>query len=72
MCGMSNRCECETLYREAMKRNWVESPQEIKFQKTTEIMGKRTVDRRVATTRRLRAFDASVTLGLIMFEFYLL
>jgi len=55
-----------------MKRNWVESPQEIKFQKTTEIMGKRTVDRRVATTRRLRAFDASVTLGLIMFEFYLL
>ena len=35
-------------------------------------MGKRIVERRVIATGRLKGFDASVTLGLIMFEFYLL
>jgi hypothetical protein len=39
---------------------------------TTEIMCKSAVERRVTMTGRLRGFDASVTLGLIMFEFYLL
>ena len=40
--------------------------------KTVEIMGKRIVEKRVTTTGRLRGFDASVTLGLILLEFYLL
>jgi len=40
--------------------------------KTTEIMGKRLVERRFTTTGRLRGFDNSATLGLIAFEVYLL
>jgi hypothetical protein len=35
-------------------------------------MGKRIVERRFTTTGRLRGFDDSATLGLIVFEFYLL